>query len=811
MPVHAIALPDYQPRGTYDHSVPLLLATDACELTQLPDALRALHPQIWLRARWPGDAPPSACGWLHWRAHEQLLAGDLSALVADCRQPGRRVFLPVHYACGEWELIGLEPRCFGPAPAPGAGAPLRLDAVDFRLRIAAAPADLAASAPAAPALPVQEPWQRLRAALEAEHRQLGAGLAALAQLAAAPDLHPMVQSLVLRNLIVALLRQGERSSALTLLLQSQELHPGYRELSYLHARIALAEGRPADAMAALKRATAPEPVAAEAGAANEPAVPHYVGCGGEAGYRSHYLLALMAEHTGRQQVALHHFLSGVRQRPAFAPAVAGLLRQRLPPDHFASLRDEFSRLGRQHPEWRESLLDFCLLHQDLAWAHELMRRWPLAPGERAVLAARLEAGAPAAPAPRPADEPAGVLLSGPVLTHSSMALINRRLAAAFATNHRLELALEPTQLADQPAAAFAGHQLWAPALQRRPRHLALTIRHGWPPNFRRPSSGRLAVILPWEFGAIPRRWVAELNAVDAVWVPSAFVREVLARAGVELSRIAVIPNGVDLELFTPQGESHRPAGVRGCEFLFVGGAIERKGIDLLLAAWPRAFTAADDVSLVIKAAGTQTFYQHLSWRDQIQKLARRDDVAPVIYDEADLGDAAMPQLYRGADVLVLPYRGEGFGLPLAEALACGKPVITTGLGPAAEFVPPAAAWLLPAAECEVPRQLHPPELMTGPFTWFEPDLDALVASLRAAAANSAERRQRGLAGADHVRQTLGWQRILGLYQQRWDALLELPLELPAAAELADADEAPCHPRLPVRRAPVRGRVARARR
>ncbi|MGH9415470.1 MAG: glycosyltransferase [Terriglobales bacterium] len=836
MPVHAIAVSNYKPRASHDCSAPLLLATDAFELTQLPDSLRALHPQIWLRARWSGDAPPGASSWLYWRAHEQVLAGDLSALLADCRQPGRRVFLPVHYGCGEWELIGLEPRCFGPAPAPdasGANTPIRLDAVDLRFRIAAAPPDLAtpASAPSAqagqgpvgpPAPPTKggtgaegalgpaptnvEPWQRLRAALEAEYHQMGAGVAALAQLAAAADLHPIVHALVLRNLIVALLRQGERASAKTLLQQSLQLHPGYRELAYLDARIALAEGRPADALAALKRATAPEAADAASGEA-----PLYVGCGGEAGYRSHYLLALMAEHAGRQQVALHHFLSGVRQRPAFAPAVAGLLRQRLTPDHFAALHDECSRLGRHHPQWREPLLDFCLLHQDPAWAHALLQRWPLAPAERAVLAARLEAAAPSSPPERPADAPAGVLISGPLLTHSSIALINRRLAAALAADGRLELVLEPTQLADHPPAAFARHQLWAPALKRPPRHLALTIRHGWPPDFRRPASGRLAVILPWEFGAIPRRWVAELNTVDAIWVPSAFVRAVLARAGVELARIEVVPNGVDLDVFTPQGERQRPAGARGCEFLFVGGAIERKGIDLLLQAWPRAFSSADDVSLVIKAAGAQSFYRHLSWRDRIQKLAQRDDVAPVLYDESDLDDAAMPQLYRGADVVVLPYRGEGFGLPLAEALACGKPVIATGLGPAAEFVPPAAGWLLPAVEAEVPRHLHPPELMTGPFTWFEPDLDALVASLRAAAANAAERCQRGQAGADHARQALGWDRILGLYQQRWDSLLELNVELPAAAEPPADAATVCHQRLPVRRAPSSARVARARR
>ena len=59
-------------------------------------------------------------------------------------------------------------------------------------------------------------------------------------------------------------------------------------------------------------------------------------------------------------------------------------------------------------------------------------------------------------------------------------------------------------------------------------------------------------------------------------------------AGLDEDRVHVVPNGVDLERFAPDGDrptrSTRPAALR---FLFVGGAIARKGVDVLLAAWQR--------------------------------------------------------------------------------------------------------------------------------------------------------------------------------------------------------------------------------
>ncbi|MGH9466077.1 MAG: glycosyltransferase family 4 protein, partial [Terriglobales bacterium] len=378
----------------------------------------------------------------------------------------------------------------------------------------------------------------------------------------------------------------------------------------------------------------------------------------------------------------------------------------------------------------------------------------------------------AAAPPRGRDERAGVVLAGPLLMISSVARINRYLAGALERDPSLALALDPTLAGEAPIAAFPHPAEWAAGLRRLPRRLDLTIRHGWPPDFTPPPAGRTALILPWEFGAIPRAWLPGLARAAEVWVPSAFVRDVLLTAGVEPGRIVVIPNGVNPELFCPEGASARPPAARGTTFLFAGGAIRRKGMDLLLSAWRAAFTARDEVTLVIKDLGSHSFYRHLSLAAEIAAAARDPRPAPIIYLNDACSEAEMAALYRGSDVLVLPYRGEGFGLPLAEALACGKPVITTAAGPAPEFCPLDAAWWVEAVARPVPVAMRPSGAMTGDLTWWEPSRAGLIAALRAAAsASEAERRRKGAIGAAHMRQHYTWDAATGCYCERVTGLL----------------------------------------
>jgi glycosyltransferase involved in cell wall biosynthesis len=298
-----------------------------------------------------------------------------------------------------------------------------------------------------------------------------------------------------------------------------------------------------------------------------------------------------------------------------------------------------------------------------------------------------------------------------------------------------------------------------------PHAATVEVRHQWPPDLRPPRSGRLAVIQPWEFGAAPREWISQLQrSADELWVPSEFVRQMYIGSGLDPARVVSIPNGVDLDVFGP-AEQHGHDGVR---FLFVGGLIWRKGADVLLEAWREAFPNRTDVTLVIKDFGADGVYRN-SDRGPVREHAASGRLPRIELIDGDLSTEELVAIYRSCDVLVHPYRGEGFGMPVLEAMACGLPVIVTSGGPTDEFCPPEAGWRIRSRRASFPGP-RVDTLDTVGIPWvLEPDEDHLIALLNEAAANPDERRRRG-AAARAAAQRLSWDRVAAHYRERLSEL-----------------------------------------
>jgi len=316
-------------------------------------------------------------------------------------------------------------------------------------------------------------------------------------------------------------------------------------------------------------------------------------------------------------------------------------------------------------------------------------------------------------------------------------------------------------------------------------HVAdVEVRHQWPPDLRPARSGRLAVIQPWEFGAIPRSWVEPLQEnVDELWVPSELVREMYIAGGIEPDRVVTIPNGYDPEVFRPEGDRYPLDLAPGVvSFLFHGGLIWRKGPDLLLRAWREAFAGRDDVALVVKCVGADSVYRNGDGAE-LHEHAASGTLPRVLMIEDELGDAELASLYRACDVLVHPYRGEGFAMGVLEAMACGRPVIVTAGGPTDEFCPLAAGWRIRSTRALFPSD-RVDSLDTVGRPWvLEPDRAQLVELLREAARDRGERERRG-AAARGAAAALTWDAVAARYGERIAALARRRPRLagPAAVE-----------------------------
>lgn len=134
------------------------------------------------------------------------------------------------------------------------------------------------------------------------------------------------------------------------------------------------------------------------------------------------------------------------------------------------------------------------------------------------------------------------------------------------------------------------------------------------------------------------------------------------------------------------------------EFLLSVGSVEtRKNLRLLVEAYR---VLRPDERLPVVVVGRRTRYQ-----DEVESLARANGVADLFTYLPDLrDDRALKRLYQRAAALVYPSLYEGFGLPVAEALLCRTPVITSGTsslpeagGPGSLYVDPTDPAALAAA------------------------------------------------------------------------------------------------------------------
>ena len=136
--------------------------------------------------------------------------------------------------------------------------------------------------------------------------------------------------------------------------------------------------------------------------------------------------------------------------------------------------------------------------------------------------------------------------------------------------------------------------------------------------------------------------------------------------GVPTSNIEVIPPGTDLARFRPIATRPSETG-SPVRLLFVGGDFVRKGGDVLLE-WFRTSPAAKSCVL------------HLVTRDEVPSMPG------VVKHSLAYEDERLTELYRTADIFVMPTRAECFGIVLTEAMACAAPVVTCPVGGVPEVV-----------------------------------------------------------------------------------------------------------------------------
>lgn len=259
----------------------------------------------------------------------------------------------------------------------------------------------------------------------------------------------------------------------------------------------------------------------------------------------------------------------------------------------------------------------------------------------------------------------------------------------------------------------------------------------------------------WETTRIPDDWISSLNSLDDVWTVSKFCKKAFEDSGVDKD-VKIVHEGVDTSVFNKYVDKfkRRPEDENKFIFLSVFKWEKRKSPDILIEAFAEEFEKENDVILLLQCYNP--FIENLNPFEEIMhmgvKVGKKLQVIPPLPKRTDLA-----KLYRTTDCFVLPTKGESWGLPMIESLACGTPVITTNWGGALEYMKSDYGWLVDVERMEMPDdgQFFKPYKDNE---WAVPSKKSLRELMRYAYEHRDECKKKGATAYEYVDENFTWEK-----------------------------------------------------
>lgn len=219
----------------------------------------------------------------------------------------------------------------------------------------------------------------------------------------------------------------------------------------------------------------------------------------------------------------------------------------------------------------------------------------------------------------------------------------------------------------------------------------------YPYTYQAVKTGIPTVITEWEnipfnFEELPYSKIKKYNRehVAHFIAITEKAKEALIIEGVKPNRISVIPAGIDCEKFTPVAKNmltvkRLDIPEDKIKILFAGRLVREKGIFDLLKAFSAVLKTSQNIELLIVGSGPEDMRMEIAWLLAMLKIGDK------VKFLGSIRYADMPQIHNLADIFCLPSIetktwAEQFGYSMVEAMACGKPVVSTWTGSIPEVV-----------------------------------------------------------------------------------------------------------------------------
>lgn len=261
----------------------------------------------------------------------------------------------------------------------------------------------------------------------------------------------------------------------------------------------------------------------------------------------------------------------------------------------------------------------------------------------------------------------------------------------------------------------------------------------------------------WELQTLPKQWLPCIDTVDEIWAPSEFICNCMRRYTEK--RVVKIPYYI--RMGEPVAYDRAYFGLEEDVFYYLfmydfKSVSARKNPEGMLKAFCDAFSAEEanrkKIGLIIKI-------NHIEEKKLLELKKDLQNYQYIQYITQNLDRSEVESLESCADVFISLHRSEGFGLPAAEAMYLGKPVIATNWSATTEFMDAKSACLVDYKLVKLTKKIGPYEKGSE---WAEPNVGQAKVYMRSLYENPGIAEFVAQAAGEAIRRKLGHVHTTGL-------------------------------------------------